>query len=49
MMNTNSAFTEHFQGNPFHYQKFGLQELRTLSAEVEREYQLIQRVTLGHM
>ena len=27
-MNTNSAFTGHFQVNPFHYQKFGLRELR---------------------
>ena len=27
-MNTNSAFTGHFQENPFHYQKFGLRELR---------------------
>ena len=26
-MNTNSAFTGHFQENPFHYQKFGLREL----------------------
>ena len=26
--NTNSAFTGHFQENPFHYQKFGLRELR---------------------
>ena len=27
-MNTNTAFTGHFQENPFHYQKFGLRELR---------------------
>ena len=27
-MKTNSAFTGHFQENPFHYQKFGLRELR---------------------
>ena len=27
-MNTNSAFTGHFQENPFHYRKFGLRELR---------------------
>ena len=27
-MNTNSAFTGHFQESPFHYQKFGLRELR---------------------
>ena len=27
-MNTNSAFTRHFQENLFHYQKFGLRELR---------------------
>ena len=27
-MNTNSAFTGNFQENPFHYQKFGLRELR---------------------
>ena len=27
-MNTNSAFTGHFQENPFHYQKFGFRELR---------------------
>ena len=27
-MNTNSALTGHFQENPFHYQKFGLRELR---------------------
>ena len=27
-MNTISAFTGHFQENPFHYQKFGLRELR---------------------
>ena len=27
-MNTNSAFTGHFQENPFHYQRFGLRELR---------------------
>ena len=27
-MNTNSAFTGYFQENPFHYQKFGLRELR---------------------
>ena len=27
-MNTNSAFTVHFQENPFHYQKFGLRKLR---------------------
>ena len=27
-MNTNSVFTGHFQENPFHYQKFGLRELR---------------------
>ena len=27
-MNTNSALTELFQENPFHYLKFGLQELR---------------------
>ena len=27
-MNTNSAFTGHFQENPFHYQQFGLRELR---------------------
>ena len=29
-MNTNSAFTGHFQENPFHYQKFGLRELRNV-------------------
>ena len=29
-MNTNSAFTGHFQQNPFHYQKFGLRGLRTV-------------------
>ena len=29
-MNTNSAFTGHFQENPFHYQKFGLRELRVV-------------------
>ena len=29
-MNTNSAFTVHFQENPFHYQKFGLRELRNV-------------------
>ena len=27
-MNTNLAFTGHFQKNPFHYGKFGLRELR---------------------
>ena len=27
-INTNSAFTGHFQEDPFHYQKFGLRELR---------------------
>ena len=27
-MNTNSAFTGHFQENPFHYQKFGLRKFR---------------------
>ena len=27
-MNTNSAFIGHFQKNPFHYQKFGLREIR---------------------
>ena len=27
-MNTISLFPEHFQENPFHYQKFGLRELR---------------------
>ena len=27
-MNTNSAFTGHFQENLFHYQKLGLRELR---------------------
>ena len=27
-MNTNSAFREHFQENLFHFQKFGLRELR---------------------
>ena len=27
-MNTNSAFTGHFQDNSFHYRKFGLRELR---------------------
>ena len=27
-MNTNSAFTRHFQEKPFHYRKFGLRELR---------------------
>ena len=27
-MNTNSPFMGHFQENPFHYQKFGLRELR---------------------
>ena len=27
-MNTNSAFTGNFQENPFHYEKFGLRELR---------------------
>ena len=27
-MNTNSAFTGQFQENPFHYQKFGLRDLR---------------------
>ena len=27
-MNTNSAFTGHFQENPFYYQKFGVRELR---------------------
>ena len=27
-MNTNSAFTGHFQENPFHYRNFGLRELR---------------------
>ena len=27
-MSTNSAFTGHFQENPFHYQKFGIRELR---------------------
>ena len=27
-MNANSAFTGHFQENPFHYQKFGLREQR---------------------
>ena len=29
-MNTNSAFTGHFQENPFLYQKFGLRELRNV-------------------
>ena len=29
-MNTNSAFTGHFQENPFHYQKFGLREQRVV-------------------
>ena len=29
-MNTISAFTGHFQENPFHYQKFGLGELRVV-------------------
>ena len=28
VMNTNSAFTGRFQEKPFHYQKFGLRELR---------------------
>ena len=28
LMNNNSAFTEHFQRNPFHDQKFDLRELR---------------------
>ena len=27
-MNTNSAFTGHFQENPFHHQKFCLREIR---------------------
>ena len=29
-MNTNSAFTGNFQENLFHYQKFGLRDLRIL-------------------
>ena len=29
-MNTNSAFTGYFQENTFHYQKFGLRELRNV-------------------
>ena len=29
-MNKNSAFTGHFQENPFHYQKFCLRELRII-------------------
>ena len=32
-MNTNSAFTGHFQENPFHYQKFGLRELRIVRGD----------------
>ena len=31
-MNNNSAFIGHFLENPFHYQKFGLRELRTVHA-----------------
>ena len=29
-MNTNSAFTGSFKSNPFHYQKFGLREIRII-------------------
>ena len=32
-MNTNSAFTGHFQENPFLYQKFGLRELRIVRGD----------------
>ena len=32
VMNTNSAFTGHFQENPFHYRKVGLRELKFVRA-----------------
>ena len=33
-MNTNTAFTGHFQENPFHNQKFGLRELRIVRGDI---------------
>ena len=42
-MNTNSAFTGHFQENTFHYQKFGLRELR-----IVRGGRAIQLMTVEH-
>ena len=47
-MNTNSAFTGHFQENPFHYRKFGLLELRIVRGG-ELLYQLIQPTTVELM
>ena len=39
-MNTNSAFIGHFHENPFHYQKFGLQEFRILFKPLVRRVAL---------
>ena len=47
-MNTNSAFTGHFQKNPFHYRKFGLRELRIVRGG-ELLSQLIQPTIVEFM
>ena len=47
-MNTNSAFTRHFQENPFHYRKFVLRELRIVRGG-ELLSQLIQQTIVELM